>query len=53
MRFRPRPQKDEVQVRFYVDRNKYHEFVKKVKSEGLVIKDVFNQFIDWFLREKQ
>ena len=38
-------------VRFWSVDSRYHEFAKIIKENGLVIQDVLNNFLDWFIQE--
>jgi len=48
--FRKRGNKNEIQVRFYVDRKLYEQFKGIVSGEGLILRDVLGDFLLWFVR---
>lgn len=46
--FVKRPEKERYQVRFWSEPVAYAAFVREVQENGLVIQDVFNNFMEWF-----
>ena len=46
--FNKRQEKHNYQVRFWSCASDYETFVKAAKKEGLVLQDVFNDFMAWF-----
>lgn len=38
-------------VRFWVEKQLYNKFTEKVFSQDLLIKDVFTDFMKWFLEQ--
>lgn len=47
--FRKREPVRQYQARFFCEVSKYKAFTKQVKAEGLMVQDVFDQFLDWFI----
>lgn len=46
--FHQRADRERYQVRFWGKPNEYAAFSAAVEKEGLVIQDVFNDFMNWF-----
>lgn len=46
--FTKRQGKDKYQVRFWTRNVDYEAFVKAAEKEGLVMQDIFNDFMTWF-----
>lgn len=53
--FEPRPSKEnKYQVRFWcVDPSVYEEFASECGRRGLVMQDVFFQFMEWFIKDSR
>lgn len=50
--FTKRVKRDEIMVRVWVDKKLQRNFKAKVLSRGLMSKDVFNDFMKWFVEQK-